>query len=344
MKKPLISIIIPVYNAEKWIIETLESVSNQTYKNLEIICIDDGSSDNSCDIVDTFSEKDSRIKLYKQQNSGVSASRNYGMEVANGDYFAFIDADDIMLPTMIEKLINLLMTENSDIAFCEFTRFFPSGKQLKMQEKSFKKLKENSSDIKYFWYSTKSDIKDEVLYTDDLHGSVCRSLFKKSIIYDNKIRFNTKLRFAEDQIFICQYLHASKKISYTDQSLMLYRANTKNWVYHNLFDNDMELLKCQLNLLAQNKFYNDREKHQLKGYLECSTYFMIINEEFMFKPNVAEILEGYNKNPDFKNLLTVYNFYQKQKINPNWKKTPLFLLLKLHLFELARILFPDKRY
>lgn len=344
MTKPLLSIIIPIYNSEKWILETLESVSNQTYKNLEIICVDDGSNDSSCDIVNSFSETDTRVKLFKQQNSGVSASRNFGLEMAKGDYIGFIDADDIILPTMYEKLINLLETESSDIAFCAFTRFFPSGKHLKTIETSFQKLRENPSDIKYFWYSTPSKTYNDTLFTNDIHGSVCRSVFKNEIISKNNLKFDTRLRFSEDQIFTCSYLQVCNKISYTDESLMLYRANTKEWIYHNLFDNDMDLLKCQLNLLAQNKFYIDKQKRQLAGYLKCSTYFMIINEEFMFKPNVAEILKDYNKNKDFRKLLSFYSFYQKQKINPNWKRIVLFLLLKLHLYELARRLFPDKRY
>ena len=344
MDKALLSIVIPVYNAENWIAETLDSVLAQTYTNLEVICVDDGSRDNSRQIVLQYCEKDHRVRLIQQPNSGVSAARNNGMAQSRGEYLGFIDADDIMLPNMYAVLIDLLEKEESDIAFCGFTRFFPAGHQLETRELSFGKLKENPQDIKYFWYSTPSKTDNGVLYTKDIHGSVWRSVFKRDIIISQNLQFSTRMRFSEDQVFMCQYLQCCRKISFTDQSLLRYRANTKPWKYHNLFHNDMELLNQQLQILEQNHYYSNKEKKQLAGYLMCSAYFMIINEEFMFKPDVAKVLNAYNQNPQFRELLTCYNFYQKQKVNGNWKKTVLFVLLKLRLYELARRLFPDKRY
>ncbi len=346
--RKLLSIIIPVHNAEQWVTQTLDSVLAQTYPNVEIICIDDGSTDGSYATLCSYAEEkkgnDFPIRIYQQPCSGVSAARNKGLQLVNGEYVGFIDADDIMEPTMYEKLIDMLEKADCDITFCGFTRFFPKGNTLRTVEQSFAKLRQNPGDVKYFWYSTPATRENDVLFTKDIHGSVCRSVFKKQIIDDNRIAFDETMKFAEDQVFLVQYMQYVKKLQYTEESLLWYRGNTKPWAYHNLYENDMKLLAHQLRLLAGNTYYSEREKRQVAGYLKCSTYFMIINEEFMFKPNVASIMKRYNQDKAFKQLLTIYNYHQKNKVNPNWKKTVMFVLLKLHLWEPARILFPNKRY
>ena len=96
--EPLVSIVIPVYNVENFVKDTLSSVCNQTYKNIEIICVDDGSTDNSLSVLNFYSEKDKRIKVLSQSNSGVSAARNNGIRAAEGEYICFLDSDDFMHP------------------------------------------------------------------------------------------------------------------------------------------------------------------------------------------------------------------------------------------------------
>ena len=118
MKNELISIIIPVYNVEKYLVRCVESVLNQTYVKLEIILVDDGSPDNCGAMCDQLSKNDPRIKVYHKVNGGLSDARNYGVERANGSYITFVDSDDYIAPNYIEYLYQLIQKYNSDISVC----------------------------------------------------------------------------------------------------------------------------------------------------------------------------------------------------------------------------------
>src|SRR5574344_661413 len=116
-----VSIIIPVYNTEEYLDECLQSLINQTLKDIEIICIDDGSTDCSAEILHEYSLKDSRIKVLKQRNYGQSAARNKGLMFANGEYISFLDSDDFISEDMLEKLYCKAKEQNTDITMCGIT-------------------------------------------------------------------------------------------------------------------------------------------------------------------------------------------------------------------------------
>ena len=118
MSSSLVSVIIPVYNAERYLKECIISVINQTYKNLEVICIDDGSFDNSCAILDEFAKKDDRITVIHQKNGGVSSARNQGLKVFRGEYVAFLDSDDYLHCDYVEQLVNRAEKYNAEIVRC----------------------------------------------------------------------------------------------------------------------------------------------------------------------------------------------------------------------------------
>lgn len=122
MKKneAIVSIIIPVYNAKKYLANTLDSVIKQTYKNLEIILVNDGSTDNSKDICESYAKIDKRIKVINKENGGVSSARNYGLALAKGEYISFIDSDDFLVTDMIETLVNDIQNTNAEIAVCGY--------------------------------------------------------------------------------------------------------------------------------------------------------------------------------------------------------------------------------
>ena len=110
-----VSIIVPVYNVEKYLSKCLESLINQTLKDIEIICVNDGSTDNSLSILKEYANKDSRIKIIDKQNEGVSVARNTGIEVATGEYLIFVDSDDYLVENACEKALNTIEHNNSDI-------------------------------------------------------------------------------------------------------------------------------------------------------------------------------------------------------------------------------------
>lgn len=123
MKNDLISIIIPVYNMEKYLGNCLDSVINQSYSNIEVLLIDDGSTDNSSKICKEYCNIDDRIKYYKKKNGGLSSARNYGMKKVTGEYFGFVDSDDIIHKDMFKILYDNIIKTNADMSICEVTRY-----------------------------------------------------------------------------------------------------------------------------------------------------------------------------------------------------------------------------
>lgn len=156
----LISVIVPVYNVEKYLCKCVDSVINQTYKNLEIILVDDGSPDSCGKICNKYANKDARVKVIHKENGGLSDARNIGIDAAKGEYLAFIDSDDYIAPEMIETLYNYISRDGSDMALCNFTyvdeKFIeikdrnsdsPIQNELISGEEALKKLTERKS-----WY------------------------------------------------------------------------------------------------------------------------------------------------------------------------------------------------
>lgn len=127
-QKSKVSVIVPVYNSEKYLEKCLESIINQSHRNLEIICINDGSTDNSMEILKSFQKMDDRIKIIRQKNQGLSGARNAGIKKATGEYLTFIDSDDAVDPYMIQHLLDALSSSGSDISVCSFREIYPSGK------------------------------------------------------------------------------------------------------------------------------------------------------------------------------------------------------------------------
>ena len=130
MRTPLISVIIPVYNVEKYLHRCLDSVIAQTYQNLEIICVDDGSIDESGRICDQYAVRDARIKVIHQENQGLSAVRNRGLDAAEGEYIAFVDSDDYILEDMYKKMLDKLLNYNVDLCVCQWQYEFSDGRQV----------------------------------------------------------------------------------------------------------------------------------------------------------------------------------------------------------------------
>lgn len=154
-----ISVIIPVYNVEKYLKRCLDSIINQTFKDLEIICINDGSTDNSAQILDEYANKDSRIKIITQPNSGLSATRNKGINIAQGEFISFIDSDDWIAENFYEKLYKTAIKYDADMAVCGIIRLSEYRKKYLLQfqkeiilENSDKKFEIcNIPDINYVW-------------------------------------------------------------------------------------------------------------------------------------------------------------------------------------------------
>lgn len=207
---PLLSIIIPCYNTGKYIERCLKSVLSQNYKNIEVIVIDDGSVDNTSDIIRAISEQDKRLRYIYKNNSGVSDTRNRGLEVAKGDYITFVDSDDTVEPQIYEVLLAYLLDYSADIAHCSYSR---------IQGDEIKKIGNTG---KVFEMNTKDSI-DKLINGGLFTGSACNKIYKKSVI--NDVYFNTKYKINEDVLFNFYAFLNTKKIVYIDECYYNYQAS-----------------------------------------------------------------------------------------------------------------------
>ena len=216
---PKVSIIVPIYNTEKYLTKCLDSITNQTYRNLEIILVDDGSSDNSGKIADDYAKKDKRIQVIHQKNAGQSAARNVGIKKSTGDYLSFIDSDDEIRLDYTEKLLNLYDDEAS-ITAC--------GHQYKrLKENTSKNLYQSPLRPRHKNESKKAYIL-QLLAKDGRMYSCNNKLFRASIIKDNSLAFDIKLNFAEDTKFVLDYLKKAKgEIKYIPEPLYIYNYGTE---------------------------------------------------------------------------------------------------------------------
>lgn len=204
-----ISIIIPIYNAEKYLDECINSILNQTYTNIEILLIDDGSTDSSSLICNRYCKKHKNIITYHLNNGGVSKARNYGIDRATGEYIIFIDSDDIIDRYMIEKMINIVNEKNVELAIC--------GYKYKYKNKII------DSNFKYNCYMTVEQAKKEIFMPDSIRGYCVNKIFKRKILIENNIRFNEKIKICEDMLFVFEYISHINKIYVINDELYYYR-------------------------------------------------------------------------------------------------------------------------
>ena len=205
----LVTIVVPVYNTEKTLERCLRSIQFQTLADFEVLCINDGSTDGSENLILAFSQKDSRFKLVNKENGGLSSARNAGIGIANGKYICFIDSDDFIEPNMLERLSDLFKLPDCDLAGCGINVLYESWDSLKESDDAYYKVRigvGESVDAELF---SKLDV------------SSCNKMFKMSVIKEHNLRYPDGLLY-EDAAFIWTYLPRCRKISYTEEKLYNY--------------------------------------------------------------------------------------------------------------------------
>ncbi len=207
--KPLISVIVPVYKVEKYLDRCVESIVNQTYENLEIILVDDGSPDNCPEMCDAWAEKDNRIKVIHKENGGVSSARNAALDVAKGEYIGFVDSDDFLNNNYFTVLMQE-NTDNFDIVACNFKcikddEFFDNGRVYKDQTV----FEANTLLTKY--------LKENFIYQ-----AVHSKIYKMSVITDNNIKFDVQKKVGEDFLFNYYFLKNSSSVKLIEDNLYNY--------------------------------------------------------------------------------------------------------------------------
>lgn len=234
---PRVSVIIPVYNVEKYLRECLDSVVNQTLKDIEVICIDDGSTDSSMEILKGYAAKDKRIKIIKQKNKGAGAARNKGLKSAKGEYIHFLDSDDWIEIDAYEKLYNII--KDRDIDFIKF-RGFSYNNQLK-QITTRNYLDISKVEPQYFENCLNIDI--DAVNTSNLPDSCWSGFYRLKFLRDNNIFFDNFV-VANDCGFFYRCIINAKSIYLSSERLIYYRENRDN----SLIKKRGQNFECQIKL------------------------------------------------------------------------------------------------
>lgn len=252
-----ISVIIPVYNVEKYLKRCLDSVINQTYKNLEIILIDDGSTDKSGNICDEYAAKDKRIIVIHKENGGLSDARNKGLDICTGDYISFIDSDDWINLNYFDVLLKNLLEYDVDVACCDYLR---TNKY------------EQNNDINIENVQIFRDEKILEIYLEKELVSACAKLYRKEKFYD--VRFPLK-KVNEDISTIFLVFIRSKTVSFIDKKLYFYFRNTGSITKSKFSRKNLDLLHAWKEVSNLSKNYS-KEIKKLADFRLKKVYFSLL--------------------------------------------------------------------
>lgn len=306
---PLISVIVPVYNVEKYLTKCVDSITNQTYKNLEIILVDDGSPDNCPILCDNFAKTDKRIKVIHKKNGGLSDARNVGIENATGEYITFVDSDDYLNNNLIKLLYDNMIQTNSNISIC-----------------SFQEVRENDNlDI-----SAKQDAELEVFsdssIMDQLYSkhhvefvTAWGKLYKKDIFKHVKYPIG---KINEDE-FVCHHiLSLCNKVCYTDAKCYYYLQRENSIMHQKYSKKNLDVFEA-----FYDRFVFFKEKYPNLAVLALYDFLSnIISRYYKFDKKYRKFLRKmFNKNYN-----KINNFYLKQLSKK--RKIKLFLFKYFRIF------------
>jgi len=278
---PKISVIIPVYNVEPYLNRSLDSLKNQTFTDLEFICIDDCSTDNSLSILKKYEDCDSRFKVIAlEKNCGAAVARNRGLDIASGEYLGFIDPDDEIDLNFYEKLYNSAIENNSDIAKC------------------LMKVIDTEGNVTIGPITERIKNNGIFLFTSEWTTAIYRA----SIIFDNNIRFNEEIRKAQDIVFINKIVLKSKKLTFVDDVYYYYHRRDDSLDGKKLSDEAVKSLCLAISQIrndieSANLFEIDSEIYTKRYMYFCGSIFYTLFKTDSFNSKkycVDNIIEMYH--------------------------------------------------
>lgn len=258
---PKVSIIVPVYNAEKVLRRCLDSILNQSYKDFELIVINDGSKDKSIKIINEYKEKDNRVKVIDNKNNGVSETRNIGIKASVGEYIQFIDSDDYIEPYMIEETLIKIEENKADSIITGLFLDIESNTEIKSSKQTFeRKIEEGKKNI-------------AIGVMERLNGTYINSpvnkIYKRSIIVDNNIYMDKRIDLGEDLLFNLEYFKHCKKVIFDDKCYYHY------------------CMQVEDNLTF--KYRSDKLELMYLIYCKCNEYFNTCNIDNKMLMNLNNI-------------------------------------------------------
>lgn len=284
---PKVSVIIPVYNVEKYLDECVQSIRKQTLVDIEIILVDDESSDNCPKMCDDYADMDCRIKVVHKKNGGLGFARNSGLDVATGEYVAFTDSDDYELIDTYDTLYKLAVSSHSDIVYYQFISNAASEPSISVFE---------NEDIRKLMLDMVANT-PEKHSERDIQVSSCLGLYRRSLIEDNSIRFHSERDLiSEDLVFNLDILKCSAKAIVTKFQFYFYRINLNSLTHTPRSDRHIRnkyFYKYLINWLDQNGFENNgriRAMRLLIGYSR-STIKQIYNSGLLCEERNRRLIE-----------------------------------------------------
>ena len=286
----LISVIIPVYNAESYISRSIDSICSQDYGNIEIIIVDDGSTDSTRETIAT--KNDNRIKCFYQANAGVSSARNYGLLVAKGDYIIFADADDIYFKNAFSKMVEILEKSNAELA-CFGYRF---------DNKSIKKTDFIISDD---FISRPMSFSELTNFLSKVPNAPWGKVYLRSIVEEKNIRFDVNVPYAEDTIFLLNYITYIEKIVLSSEIVYSYNVSlgelqASNKFYPRIREYFSKVMKAkEFYCDHKNTLYDKNMDNEI--FLKKIIDYRVYNDNFIgFEDDVTSLnadidIEGYLK-------------------------------------------------
>ncbi len=270
LEKPKISLIIPVYNSENFLQDALYSVENQTFKDVEVIIVNDGSTDGSAEIIDKFLKRNKNFRVINQENKGLGFTKNVAIRQAKGEFVAFLDSDDFLAPDFLSELYNLATKNNADIAYCNFNIYRDkSGIKLYMPFTSRSRV--------YLKYEALGKLIMDIT----MHHFTWNKLYRRSLFVDNNIEFLNM--YYEDIATSPKLFYKADKIAVTSKALYYYRRH-KNSIISSMDEekiNDfIKSFALMRNFLEENNLYKNYRKN-LKMYalrLKIQVFYCILRE------------------------------------------------------------------
>lgn len=295
-----LSVIIPFCNSEKYIGKCIESVLNQTYKNIEVLLVGNCSTDNSISICESFASKDSRLRVIIEEKSGAAAARNRGIKESQGAYITFVDSDDYIEACMYEKLVDNLENTQSDMACCSFYYVYEDGSFTDWYEPTLGKYIGKSPVV------TGRECANIFLTSRDIEGFCWNKLFRKSIICDHGLSFDESKIAFEDMLFIFNYLNQCKSIVLVDEKLYYYRQNSGSLTKDTRKERRVEFTD------TVNKIVDKANEVGLAGEAKCYKAVRIMYDSF-------DKLRGGNKIKEY--LPEEINFFSAAYLIIRYQKT-----------------------
>lgn len=324
---PILSVIVPVYNVERYLGECIDSIISQTFKNIEIIIVNDGSKDSSLEIAHRYERNDRRIRVISQFNQGLPAARNAGLQIARGEYVAFVDSDDIIDTAMYEKLITIIKSYQTDLVVCGYMRFDKINSTIGWQYSEDVIILNKENICEFFGYSI---------------GSVCNKLYKNELIKKYKIEFVDKdIVSQEDYYFNIKYFMHSKVIASVKEPFYHYRirsgsiTNTAHPI--NMMEKNLRLIDLIQKYNRENSIHINIESFRfyLFNYLFSNAISLIGNHGL---GRIKEVIKQARAHELFINAMRYKIRYTKGNFVRNTYNKFIAYLLLYKLDDLAAII------